>query len=213
MNKRFLTGALFAGTMAVSFVAQTDSAAAISLVDLDLTGANPLITPGSNVPQLVIPLGNTEVTATITGFANAARQVSQNAAGLGVFGGGGDDPEVDGFGPDETLQVLFSKEVTLTGISLANVGFFDELALFVDGAFFDDAFIPGPNIGDTGTGAFTLSATGTTFGFTVTDFNDDFLLSGLQVEVVPTPALLPGLLGLGAAALRKRRKGAAEAEA
>ncbi|MFH7241592.1 MAG: PTPA-CTERM sorting domain-containing protein [Spirulina sp.] len=39
------------------------------------------------------------------------------------------------------------------------------------------------------------------------------LLSGVSVSEVPTPALLPGLVGLGVAALRKRKgEGSEEAE-
>lgn len=49
------------------------------------------------------------------------------------------------------------------------------------------------------------------FGFTVTDGNDNFFLESLEVETVPTPALLPSLLGMGMAALRKRRNEATEA--
>ncbi|TVP63432.1 MAG: PTPA-CTERM sorting domain-containing protein [Leptolyngbya sp. LCM1.Bin17] len=41
--------------------------------------------------------------------------------------------------------------------------------------------------------------------------DDDYFLRALRVQVVPTPgAVLPGLIGLGTAAIRKKRQGSAD---
>jgi hypothetical protein len=47
-------------------------------------------------------------------------------------------------------------------------------------------------------------------GFSVLNGSDDYFLSGVTVETIPTPALLPGLIGMGLAALRKRKGEQAE---
>lgn len=64
--------------------------------------------------------------------------------------------------------------------------------------------------------SFLIPATGTyTLGFGVVNALDSTLSSTLYVDnirpstAIPTPALLPGLVGMGIAALRKKRKGEA----
>lgn len=57
-----------------------------------------------------------------------------------------------------------------------------------------------------------------TLGFGVMNSTDNaaaslLLVDNVEADIVPTPALLPGLIGLGAAAIRRRKQGEVEQEA
>lgn len=217
-----MTVALAVGAISVGVLAHSESAMAASLVDIDLTNGvfnNP---PGPlNIFYSFENIGGTGVDLTVRGGDENgnSRAVSLDnvglVQGLGVFGGGGDNTDVDGAGPDERIIFEFSEIVTLlqgtflnsVGPNIFNDG--DEVALSTDAfpAFnpIQASSIPGSNIVSFG------GIASNNFVFGPTDIDDDFIISSLQVEVaeaVPTPALLPGLIGMGAAVLRKRRKAA-----
>ncbi|MDY7020119.1 MAG: PEP-CTERM sorting domain-containing protein [Cyanobacteriota bacterium] len=165
------------------------------------------------------------VDVTATGFTpNGVRFVSQTPNGLGVFGvaenvGGiivPDAFQTDGLGPDETLELAFSQQISLVSATFGRVGSNDEFRLLVDGDELVSADIPGGNANflstDTGTFDFTIfevdERTGSVLGFTVTDANDSYFLSSIEVEPVPEPLTILGslsALGMGTV-LKKRQK-------
>lgn len=174
---------------------------------------------GSNLtaPSISDAVGGINYTA--TGFSTNPfnpndRNVVRRSDGLGVqfsgFLGSLENPQIDGAGFDETLRLAFNQIVTLTSASFSGVGFFDEVRLIVDGVLFSSADIPGGNLFDTDQGTFTgLSITGQVFDFTVTDGNDDYFLSSVEVEPIPEPLTILGslsALGMGAALKKKQQK-------
>lgn len=148
-----------------------------------------------------------EVTAFATSiFGVSERDVAQRNRGLGVksddFLGPLDSPQIDGFGPNETLLLTFSPDVSLVAATFSNVQRNDEFSLFVDGDLLVSEDIPNNN-----TFNFTSLAPnneGSQFGFSVTDFNDDYFLKSVKVKAIeepvstPEPASLLGLLAVGA---------------
>lgn len=147
--------------------------------------------------------------------------VVQGSDGLGIWQGGLDSFQVDGLGANEILSLTFNQTVRVVSATFRRVGtdlvglglLNDDFRLLVDGVSVLTADIPGGNILDTGTGTFNFSpsiAQGSVLGFGTVDFSDDYFLSSVTVETIPTPALLPGLLAMGAAALRKRKSEVAE---
>ncbi|MEM9768254.1 MAG: PEP-CTERM sorting domain-containing protein [Cyanobacteria bacterium P01_D01_bin.71] len=138
-----------------------------------------------------------------------SRSVARGPNGVGVFlDGSADDFETDGFGPDETLNLLFDSTVDLISATFSRVGFNDDFRLFVDGSATVDADIPGGNIFDFGIGTFDFTpfeTIGDQFGFTVIGFNDDFFLKSVEVEKVPEPALMLGLGAVAAGLLAQKR--------
>jgi hypothetical protein len=130
----------------------------------------------------------------------------------------------------ETLQFEFSQLVrivsaTFTRLDLVPDG--DEFTLAIDnisrvsGA--NGSLVPGLLL-DNGTKLVTFAGlggltpdqrSGFFFDFGVQDANDDYKLSQIVVEfgtdVVPTPALLPGLVGLGLGVIRRRKQQVAAA--
>ena len=178
---------------------------------------------GSNLtaPSISDEVGGINYTA--TGFSTNGndRNVVRRSGGLGVqssgFLGSLENPQIDGAGFDETLRLAFNQIVTLTSASFSGVGDFtfpfigrsnDEVRLIVDGVLFGSADIPGGNLFDTDQGTFTgLSITGQVFDFTVTDGNDDYFLSSVEVEPIPEPlTILGSLSALGMGALLKKRQ-------
>ncbi|MDV3351972.1 PTPA-CTERM sorting domain-containing protein [Leptothoe sp. LEGE 181152] len=200
MKKQLLTGALAAATLTVTSVIQADPAQALSFNFAGPFEVNPSISSQ----------GGIDVTASATATSGPERVVVQTSAGLGVrLPRSLDSFQIDGLGPDETLNLHFSERVNLLSATFGRVGFGDEFRLLVDGTRFIDANIPGGNRSDTDFGFFSFSPspTGSLFGFTVTDKKDDYYLKAVHVTPVPAPAaVLPGLFGMGMAAFRKKRQ-------
>lgn len=174
------------------------------------------------------PISGISVTA--TGASNAApADVFSGSDGLGVVAPGTilgislpDRPQVDGLVNTETLKLAFNQTVRLLSATFARVtagGSLtnDDFKLTVNGVPAFSGDIPGGSnfFTDNGTGTATFgSLIGSNFDFSVLNFSDDYFVKSLTVEAVPTPALLPGVIGFGLAALRKRKAQAtAEAEA
>lgn len=204
MKKQLLTGVLAAGTLTVTAVLQAAPAQAL-VFDF---GDSFDIEPSFSFSQ-----GSIDVTATGAVASGSPRFVAQTGFGLGVRSQRRDSNQIDGLGPDETLNLEFSEQVSLVSATFSRVGFLDEFRLLVDGTQFIAADIPNSDplasLFDLDVGIFNFSPspTGSLFGFTVTDRNDDYFLRAVEVTPVPTPAaVLPGLFGMGFAALRKKRQ-------
>jgi hypothetical protein len=147
---------------------------------------------------------------TATGItSNGSREIVQNFYGLGVKGGFLDSYQVDGLGLNETLLLSFHRTVSLISATFSAVDGNDEFRLFVDGDLLVSADIPNNNIFNFT--SFAPDNKGSQFGFSVTDFNDDYYLKNIEVEAVPEPASILGLLALGAfgaSSTLKRKKAA-----
>ncbi|MGD1929300.1 MAG: PEP-CTERM sorting domain-containing protein [Leptolyngbyaceae cyanobacterium] len=150
---------------------------------------------------------------TVTGVSqDGPRDVVRSGLGLGVYGGGGDDFEVDGFGPNEGLKFLFDHTVSLVSATFSRVGFNDDFTLFVDGSIIGSADIPGGSFFDNDFGTFFFPQAsfneGNEFIFAATGFNDDFKLKRLKIEKVvdvPEPAAMLGLGAVAAGLLAQKR--------
>ncbi|MGI0494882.1 PTPA-CTERM sorting domain-containing protein [Alkalinema pantanalense CENA528] len=144
--------------------------------------------------------------------------------GLGIWQGGLDSLQVDGLGINEVLNFTFNQTVKIISATFSRVGVNvpfidpngkDDFRLLVDGTEVLAADIPGGNLLDLGTGTYSFSpsiAQGSTFGLGVINRGDDYLLTNLTVETIPTPAMLPGLIGMGVVVLRKRKGAQAASE-
>lgn len=172
-------------------------------------------TPDSTQSSFVFT--NTGVSVTATGTAgSSARNVIRNSSGLGVFGGGGEDPEIDGVGADETLSLSFNQTVRIVSATFSQVGTDDDFRFLVGSTVLvADEDIPG------GSGTFNFSSfsaasrTGNLFKFTVPGENDDYQVKSITietVEAVPEPITMLGAgtaLGFGTffkKSLAKKRK-------
>lgn len=160
--------------------------------------------------------------APLTSVTANSGTVVRGADGLGIYQGLSDildSTQVDGLGVNEILNLTFNQTVKIvsatfrrvgngSGISSVLFGGNDDFRLLVNGVQVLTADIPGGNSSDTDTGTYTFSssiATGSILGFGAINGSDDYFLSNITVETIPTPALLPGLLALGAGVLRKRK--------
>ncbi|MEB3280964.1 MAG: PEP-CTERM sorting domain-containing protein [Lyngbya sp.] len=207
----FLKKALMAATGAtvVSFV----GGQAAEAVTFNFAGSN------LTAPSISDTVGGISYTA--TGFSTNGndRNVVRRSDGLGVqfsgFLGSLEDPQIDGLGADETLQLAFNKQIRLISATFSRVGFNDDFRLLVDGDELVSADIPGGNFLDFGTGTFDFTSfalpdrTGSVLGFTVADNNDDYFLRSIEVEPVPEPLTILGslsALGMGAALKKKQQK-------
>ncbi|MBE9116004.1 PEP-CTERM sorting domain-containing protein [Lusitaniella coriacea LEGE 07157] len=166
--------------------------------------------PSSVAPSFDFSKGDLDLT--VTGQStNGPRNVFQGLFGLGVKGGRFDSPQIDGFGPDETLLLNFDKKVKILSATFSRVGRNDDFKLLVDGDTLVAADIPGGNSWDLGIRNFNFRQfspdnKGFQFGFTVTGKNDDYFLKKVKVKTVPEPATALGLLSVGALGVISRRK-------
>lgn len=218
MKKQLLTGALFAGTLAAGVIAQADSVEAATVTYDFQFNQFPFVTtaPASFTQDGV----TTNVSATGGTLLQTLDGLAVNAPGFtdAPFQVDGSESISFDFGNQliKAVSATFRRVGTDVVIPFfGNVGGNDDFDIAVDGnSIFGSADIPGGNFFDTGVGTFTFDAAtfpaGKVLTFTAPGFDDDYTLSSLSVETIPTPALLPGLLGMGAAALRKRKQ---EAEA
>ena len=102
---------------------------------------------------------------------------------------------------DEFLTLAFNRSVRFVSASFSEFNKKGDVE-FVAGGF-----------SQTNDLASTISYGGTvgnSFRFVTNGKNDEFYLSSVTVEEVPTPALLPALLGMGAVAIRKRKSAVEE---
>ena len=192
---------------AVSITASTVAAAPAQALALSFDFAGP---PNSVAPSFQFTNGSLSVIAT-----PQAGNVVRNSLGLGVRNANTDNTDqIDGFttipAPQFTdrLTLTFNQSVKILSATFRSVGLTDDFRLFLDGSSVLDADIPGGNLFDSDTGTFSFSpsiAYSSVLGFGVTGSNDDYYLSGITVQPIPTPALLPGLVGMGIAALSKRK--------
>lgn len=145
-----------------------------------------------------------------------------------------DDPQIDANGSNETLKLTFDQTVRIVSAVFSRVGIntpriglippvasndYYNLSSDTAGALATNRDIPEGNLLDTDTGledftAFLSSTqrTGSIFNFSVPSGNglasSDYQLRSIEVEAVPvpTPALLPGLIGMGLGLVRKRKQ-------
>lgn len=149
-------------------------------------------------------------TATGSYNGNSTAVVTQTNLGLGVRSALIDQFQVDGLGSTETLNLSFLESVRLRSATFATIGYGNAFKLVVDnGQQVIEQLIPGASIFNgfvSSPISFSPSPTGTNFGFSVTDSNDAYYLSAIDVTAVPTPAaVLPALIGMGTAAFRKKK--------
>ncbi len=143
------------------------------------------------------------VTATYNGFSNSAN-VSRDPHGLGVRNGHLDSADIDGRWRDDYLTLSFDRAVSLLGFNFAHDTPNDEFDLYVGGVSVAH------NLETTGGWeSFSLGTyVSNTFTIRASEWNDNFVLSGMRVQAVPEPALVFlmgfGLLGMGMMARRRR---------
>jgi hypothetical protein len=202
-----------------------------SLENLDLNRSTGDVTPG-------LPSGFTDGCVSSDATANTCALLAPHPSSITLIGGnsfGGSPVDANGDGfPGVTGATYYL--TTLAASSLPsyvsftwNYGTFDLPGLDPDGnAFGQDPFVvvdpssPDPILlaefdGESGIYTFLVNP-GEQFGFGVLTEDNAFgsgyaTISNFSVTPVPTPALLPGLIGMGVAALRKKRSEAEESEA
>lgn len=159
------------------------------------------------------PVTDWNVTRYTTGVGVSS---SPNDGGLGGF-------QVDGYGPDEFLQFVFSENVSILGAEFSYVDSNDDFRWFRDSS--NDGTISGTDTISTSIdipdnsiyNAFTNDVANLkVFGLGVSDTYDNWKLKTLTVEYttpVPVPAALPlfgtGLAFMGFIGWRRRKKAAA----
>jgi hypothetical protein len=202
-----------------------------SLENLDLNRSTGDITPG-------FPSGFTDGCVSSDATGNTCAPLGPNPSSITLIGGNffGDSPvDANGDGSPGVTGATYYL-TTLAASSLPsyvsftwNYGTFDLPVFDADGnAFGVDPFVvvdpssPDPILlaefdGESGIYTFLVNP-GEQFGFGVLTEDNAFgsgyaTISNFSVTPVPTPALLPGLIGMGVAALRKKRSEAEESEA
>jgi hypothetical protein len=206
MNLKHLTGLSAAAALAAGTVAAAPAQAGTFTFDF----TNP--TPVELAPSFTYSNGPLSVVAA----AGSSGSVAQTARGLGIYQGGLDLLQIDRVGTNEVLNLSFNQAVRLVSATFGAVGRDDDFRLSIDSLVKLTGDIPGGTLFDTGSGTFDFVAallpaarTGTVFSFDPIRNNDAYFIKGLTVETlptaIPTPALLPGLIGVGAAALRRRQ--------
>ena len=137
--------------------------------------------------------------------------VNRTPLGLGVSSSlwPPDDFRIDGLEREDLLILEFDQEVTINSASFAAIWKDDDFQLFVDGVSRVSADIPGDHI-YTFQDTEAQYRTGRIFGFSVTETNDDYLLSGMTVEIAQAPIPAAGLLFASSMAgllvVRKKRR-------
>lgn len=145
----------------------------------------------------------------------------RDAEGLGVFSGFGDSPDADGFGPDEGILVSFSSPdvLNLLQFDVDDIDGNDDPDIFINGTALGGLAVPfniacgvpdpGPN--DECNIAFLDALTPSTLFVEASDFNDNFRLEAITLDIagaaaVPLPgaALLFGTALAAGGALRRR---------
>ncbi len=158
-----------------------------------------------NAPSIDFTVGGLTVTVTASynGFSNSAN-VSRDPHGLGVKNGFLDSSYIDGFWRDDYLTLSFDRTVSLLGFNFDHDTLNDEFDLYVDG------ISVAHNLETTGGWESFSLGTYVSDSFTIraSEWNDNFVLSGMRVQAVPEPALVFlmgfGLLGMGMMARRRR---------
>jgi len=123
--------------------------------------------------------------------------VNQNFAGLGVSAWIFDNPQIDGIGADDLLLLTFTQDVMLLEASFTRVDECDQFRLLVDGEHVLDASMYG-GFYDFTDALNSDDRTGALFGFTVTNWTDNYRLLSLKVDTAAVPiASTIWLLGSG----------------
>jgi hypothetical protein len=138
--------------------------------------------------------------------------INQNASGLGVSGNNSSDVD-----SNETIQFQFNQVVKLVNTVFSNIDADDQYTLWTGNtpASVVQQIIAGSfaGVGERTTTFPILvssnSRTAQVFQFSTFDSTDDYRLKSITVDdgkptAVPTPAMLPGLVGLGLGVLRRR---------
>lgn len=228
MSKKTWTVAMAAVAISTGAVVAADSAQAATFTfDFRSQAQTPPIFPRqvSFVTQSQT-IGLETLSVTATGFTTApgGAAMFQGTNGLGVVSLGvpNDSQQIDGMNFLEKLRLTFNPGVRLLSATFGRVGTNDTFNLAVQGVSkIASLQIPGGLATDAGGTPATnvnfvallskADRTGTFFDFGTNSAQDDYFLSTVTVTPVPTPALLPGLIALGAGMLRKRKAEAAEA--
>ncbi len=202
------SAAITASTFSVlAFSAQEVKAMSFTL---DFTDNSVFFGAPSSISNVNLGGVNVNVNATTRGGEDS-RLLTFNNAGVGILGDGIDNISGSaGIDNDEVLELTFSKLVRFTSINFVGITpGSDDFALRIDGTIF------GADPTPISSNAFNFVSPGTDFGalfrIETRDNNDRFRINSISGEVIPTPALLPGLLGLGVAAWRRRRQDATDA--
>jgi hypothetical protein len=158
----------------------------------------------------------------LTVSALGGLDVGQNGSGTGVSNASGPGSGVNAVVElNETLRLQFASIVRIVSVTfgqLDNAGDGEEAALSIDGvpltALSTLVFTPPIATVDLATLVPNLATrSGFFFDFSGTDANDTYKIRSVTIEygadVVPTPALLPGLVGLGLGVIRRRKQQAA----
>ncbi len=208
---QFWSAALAVSTFSTVALA-TQEAKAMALFTLDFTDTS-LFTRGTVSPGDIDGIDLGVVTVDVRGRtrgSNQAQDLSFTGNGVGIVGHGSNTINgSNGGSSDERFRLDFSKQVKFTEIVFGNVNNngSDDYTLRIDGSTFGSANTDIPL-----SGVLSLDTIfGTRFDVEARQNNDNFRITSISGEVVPTPALLPGLVGLGAAALRRRRQEATDA--
>jgi hypothetical protein len=175
---------------AAAIVLTTAYSASAASIGFDFSG------DGGKQNSFTLTEDGLEVKATGQIVDGTSRDVFQDGEGFGVFLGEGENKQIDGQNDSfrETLNLTFDKRVALISAIFTKVDSEvtgDEFKLLVDGnQLVSDTQIPG-----NGTFDFTqFNLTGTVFGFTIGDSDDDYFLKSVEVKEVPEPTTILGSL-------------------
>ncbi len=220
MNRSFLTGVFALGVLATTATVSMQPAQALQIITYDFSG------PNNNPLTQTFTVSGFSVTATASALnesskAVIARNVAIRSTGIGVQRDPGNAQISRGDGFIETLRLNFNGQVVkLISATFGNADSYDDFRLLRgDGTEVIQAQMRvqqnnnNPTFNFAQANVHDSDRTGTIFDFTVPALgtDDDYFLRSLTVEVIPTPAaVLPGLLGMGAAVLRKKQGQEAE---
>jgi hypothetical protein len=187
--KVFLNSLVVAGA-----IVAIGSPAQAALITFDLVGPN-LIAPTLSYSD---PSG---LSAISSGFSDSGKTsfVSRNTSGLGVT----TSASAGLINGDKTLQLEFNQVIKVISATFGSVNTNDDFLMTV-GINYVAAAIPGsaPFIFS------PLLSPGNVVQFSKFNTGDSYRLKTITVDysptAVPTPAMLPGLVGLGLGVLRRR---------